>query len=326
MCGWKSISAAAILRNEGISKEMTPLPKLRSSTLASILTALAVALALWILVTTANIARTGWVPVPVGDDWDRWITYVSDPLPFWYFREHVDHRLVAPKMLFEVDHFVFHARGWFTLLCSFCLQALTGIMLSSLSGNVCPQDRRERLILASVIAACLFSAQQWVNFVQPFQVQFLLLYCAATAALLSLWKAAQQDWHATWIAVSIAAGIVATYSMANGVLLWPVLLLAAFWLRMPRRSMVPMATAAVLAGASFFYHWHRSIAPVVLPPAQRWPRVAIFLLAHLGSPMTPLAYMLRTYNQSLVAAAIPGALLGLAVLAGFIMLWRRRER
>jgi hypothetical protein len=312
----------------GVDKPGLP-AKTRPSILESCLTALAALLALWILVTTVNVARSGWTSVPIEDDWDRWITYLQAPHSLaWFFKQHLDHRLVVPKVLFEIDHFLFHARGWFTLLCVFCLQALTGILLWRLSAGVWRQDRAERLILAAVIAACIFSGQQWVNFVWPFQVEFPLVYCAATAALFSLWKGGQRDGTVTgvaWIAASIAAATAATYSMANGVLLWPVLLLAAFWLRMPRRWMAALAAGALLLGAPYFYHWHRAIAPV-FRPSERWPRAAIFLLAHLGAPLSPLARLFDSDNARLATVAIPGGLLALALLAGFTMLWRSRER
>src|ERR1700683_1060357 len=101
-----------------------------ASMMATLVTFLAVALAVWILLGTINITRAGWVPAPMADDWDRWDTYVTDHSTFsWFFREHVDHRRVMPKVLCASDHMEFHARGWFVILCSFCFQAATGIML-----------------------------------------------------------------------------------------------------------------------------------------------------------------------------------------------------
>ena len=301
----------------------------QASPLERLLTVLAAVLALWVLVTTANIVRVAWVPVPIGDDWDRWLTYVGAPhILGWLFQQHIDHRLVFPKLLFEIDHFVFHAQARFTLLCTFLLQALTAVLLWRLSGRICRQDRTERGILAAVIVACLFSAQQWHNFIWPFQVQFPLLYCAVTLALFSLWKAARNNWQggAPWVVASTVAAAIATYSMANGVLLWPVLLLAALWLRMPRRWLATLAVAALLLGPPYFYHWRKSIPPVPLPKAQLLPRAVVLFFANLGAPLTPLAMMFHTDNARLAAAAIPGILLALALLAGFVMLWRRREQ
>src|SRR5580700_9324334 len=126
------------------------------SGLAILFALLAVAIALWILLSTIVISHTGWVTVPVLDDWDRWITSIATHYsPSWFFIEHVDHRLAAPKILFMVDHLVFNGQGWFVLLCSYCLQLLTGIMLWRLSGRAYRRHWTESLLLAALIVSCL---------------------------------------------------------------------------------------------------------------------------------------------------------------------------
>ena len=136
-------------------------------------TLLSVALAAWVLFTTIGVARAGWTAIPIRDDWDRWTTYIQDHYSLaWFFREHIDHRLVVPKILLAVDHLAFHGRGWFVLIFSFCFQAVTGTILWWLSGRAYRQDRVERIALAAAIAACVFSAQQWLNFSGLFRFSF----------------------------------------------------------------------------------------------------------------------------------------------------------
>lgn len=294
--------------------------------------ALAALLAFWILITSIDIAREGWVPIPIVDMWDRWSTYFRDHYTWtWFWEQHIDHRLVAPKLLFAVDHLLFAGRGWFLLVCTFWIQALTGLILLRLSAHAFPQDRRERVILASVMAACLFSGQQWLNFIMPFQVQFPMVYCAAAAAFFALWKAAQPDsqgrsWHPLWIALTIIAAALSTYSMANGLLLWPVVLLAAFWLRAPRRPMTALIAAAILLGPVYLYHFHLAPVPLPMSAAEKASRAALFLLAELGSPMITLMSLGKTENARIAITVIPGALLLFALIAGFVMLWRRRAQ
>jgi len=228
-------------------------------------------------------------------------------------------------MLFAIDHLVFDARGWFLMVCAFCFQALTGIMLWQLAGRAYRQGSTERLMQAAAIAACIFSGQQWVNFVWPFQVQFPMVYCFAAAALFALWQSAERNWTPSWLAASILLAALSTYSMANGVLVWPVLILAAFWLGVPRRWIGAIAAGAILLGATYFYHWHKASVAIQPPASERLPRVVIFGLAHLGSPLAPLALLSDNDDVRLAVAAIPGLLLAIALLAGFVMLWKRRE-
>ncbi len=293
---------------------------------------LAVAIALWIFVTTVNISRAGWIAIPAADDWERWTTYLSDHYsPGWFFREHVDHRLAAPKILFAIDHLVFHARGWFLLSCSLAFQALTGLLLWRLSGHAGRQSLTERIVQASALAAFVFSGQQWLNFIRPFQVQFPMVYCAAAAAFFALWKAtepsADSKHGVRWIAVTIAMATLATYSMANGVLVWPVLLAAAVWLRLPRRSIGALAAGLVLIGATYFYHWHTSSEPGYrMTASERIPRLLVFWLGHLGSPVFPLAALRESEAFRISVAASVGGVLALALLGSFVLLVRRREQ
>ena len=266
--------------------------------------------------------------MPILDDWYRWSTYSVDHMSlYWLFRQHADHRLALPKVLFEIDRLFFLGRGWFLLICSFCVQALTGTMLWHLSVRSGPQDRKERLMLAAAITVGIYSAQQWFNFVMPFQVQFPLVYCTSMAALYFLWKAGERDrWGSgPWVLASIIAAAGATFSMANGILLWPVLILAAIWLRISWRGVSALALGGMLTCATFFYHWYSTAAMIALTPAERWSRITIFLFAHLGSPMLPIVMWSQQDNLRLAGAMLPGAILALTLLAAFVMLWLRRN-
>ena len=112
--------------------------------------------------------------------------------------------------------------------------------------------------------------------------------------------------------------------MANGLLLWPMLLLAGFWLRMPRRWMITLGISTILFGPPYLYHFHRAIIPLHLPPSTRPQRLATFLFAQLGAPMAPLAMLSKNEDVQLTIAAIPGVLVAVALLGLFLMLWRRR--
>ena len=299
----------------------------RFSPAVFLLTALAILCAAWILLTTANMARLAWVPVPLIDDWDRWITYLTDSRLEWFWHEHVDHRLVLPKVLFEVDHFLFAGRGWFLLVCSFCLQGITGFMLWRFAARIGQQERNERVMQAAVIIACLFSAQQWVNFVWPFQVQFPMVYCAATAAMFALYKASQHDppGGPLWFVGCVAAAVAANYSMANGVLLWPVLLVAAWWLRMNQRRLIAMAVTAIVCGVPYFYNWHKSSMPGSFSTGEHWLRIVAFWLVHLGSPASTVALWFNG-DTSLVIGGIVGSVVAATVLAWLVTMWRHPSR
>jgi hypothetical protein len=285
---------------------------------------LLIGLALWILGTTINLARTGWVAIPITDDLDRWFTFLKERFSVhWFFEQHFDHRLAAPKLLFALDYWLFHSRGWFLLVCEFCLQGLTALMLWRISSAVFPQGPMDRWVQAAVLASCLFSGQQWVNFVWPFQVSFIMVYCAAAAALFALWMSAERDWSLAWFSASILLAIVASYSMANGVLVWPVLILAAVFFRMPWRGVGGLAVFSVLIGATYFYHWQRAAVGIQPPLQERLWHAVVFALTLMGSPLAPRSTPFDRLRNYVI---IPGAIVAVALVIGLWMLCRRSAR
>ena len=299
----------------------------RRFVLERLFTAIAVVLAAWVVATTINLARVGRAAIPQADDWDRWTTYFRDHYTWWWFwQQHVDHRLFAPRLLFAFDHLVFDGRGWFLVVCSFCIQAFTAYLLWRLATRAYTQEPSERWVLAAWIVAFLFCGQQWFNFILPFQVQFPMVYCSALAAFVALWYAAMWDWPISWVALTIIAAAVSTYSMVNGLLLWPVLLLAAYWLRAPRRPLIAIAVAALLLGPPYLYHFHRAIVIEHLPPSEKPLRVVTFFLAQLGAPLAPLGKSWTSEGARLAVAIIPGVIMLLALGAASVVLCRRRTK
>ena len=291
----------------------------------------AVTIAIWIVSTTVLVIRAGYSPLPFWDEWDRWRRYLSHHYgPAGFFLQHNEHRLAVPGVLFAIDHLLFAGRDLFLLACTFCLQGLLGVMLWRLSWRARRQDRAGVVVLGCAIVSCLYSAQQYFNFIGGFQVQFPLLYCAAVAALFALWKGreAQQRLEpgGLWLAASMGLAVAGTYSMANGILIWPVLLLTALWSGM-RRSSGAIAVAGALVGMAYFHGWHRVNEPShPFASLAAAGRVATFWLVHLGSPAVPLASLSGNGTFAMACAAIFGGLLLLALAAEFISLWLFRDR
>jgi hypothetical protein len=282
------------------------------------------ALALWTVVTTVNIIRSGWNAVPVVDDWDRWLTYLNrKSIAGWLFAQHYDHRLAAPKLLFMLDAWAFHARGWFLLACSFLFQTLTLVLLWRLAGSSYPQSRRDRLVQAAVLATWMFSGQQWINIVLPFQVQFTMVYAAALSMLYVIWRSAENNWRTSWMVLGILLGLIATYSMANGILIFPIALLAGVSMRMPRRWIVVLSASSVFISCTYFYSWKR-FRPPQMTLIERLHRGVIFGLNHLGAPATLLPHALTNAISRAVFVEFPGGALAIGLIVTLMLLWRRR--
>ena len=176
-----------------------------------------------------------------------------------------------------------------------------------------------------MIACCLFSAQQSINFIWGFQVQFFLVYAAGAAALWALLPPPKRPvprGGAPGRGLPASGGRV-SYSMANSVLIWPVLLLTAVWLRVGRGALGLLGASGVLGCALYLHGWHTSPLDA---PAPLW-RVVWFALAHAGAPIVPLVRALggTPPDVGIAATLIGGMLLAYAAVQG-LLVWTRRPR
>jgi hypothetical protein len=159
--------------------------------------------------------------------------------PYW------GHRLVIPRLIFLADaHWLsFASLTWLTLLAQLVHIALLIVLACLLLGRKAPS----LFVLAiAVIFNLMLSPFQMENFVWGMQTMFTLVLAAATAAFLCL--------SFDNLALSIAFGIIASLTMPNGILVWPVLVAQTLYLRRGRKVVVALAAAgAVVIG---FYSWH----------------------------------------------------------------------
>lgn len=292
-----------------------------------LLNLLAWMLALWTLLTTVAATLAAYSALPYEDEWDTWLSYLRRGYHLgWFFALHNDHRLAAPRVLFAIDHLAFDGRRWFLVVSSYGLQAFLALLLWQFAKRDAVRDGPEDRVIGAAIVCALFSAQQAVNFYWGFQVQFFMVYAAGAASLFALLRSAgagSARRRAAWFAASLLLAVVCSYSMANGVLIWPILLLAAVWLKVDRPGLALAAAGTVLLPLLYFHGWHSSKLDAAAPLV----RVMVFALANLGAPLVPL---LASVGSAARTSVIVTALVGAALLAGaagaWVLLWRDRAR
>ena len=279
--------------------------------LAGLVLAAGVATAIYTIVSVYRLH----VVLPV---WDEWVsiddlrrlragTYGLGDLA----RQYNEHRLFVPRLFFFVDDLVFGMSDRFNLAVMFAFQAVNAAILIGLATRAVA-GRAARVLLAGFILLVLFSLRQEQNFTFGFQLQFTGVFTFAMLATLAFVRALDRfgavgaerrpgAW--TWFGLAMLLGATSTYTMANGVLAVPTLLVLALLVRAPAR--VSIATAAVAAGlAALYFHGF-----------QPGPRGLT-----LDDPLAnPLAYphFVAALMGNVVGADITGAeVLGVVGLAG----------
>jgi hypothetical protein len=269
-------------------------------------------------IAPAYIVITTYSPVPHWDEWSLF-NHLADGGGWslvWLWAQHNEHRIFLTKLFFLLDVDLFHGTQTFLLISIFLVQLLQVALLSwslRILGGLRGSAWRAG---TGLIAYCILCPTQYENFVWGFQLQFVMPAAMATLSVLTLllyWRE-KRSW---FLMVCIAAATIATWSLANGMLLWPLLVITAWWLRMKSPTLAALLTFGFLNLALYFYHYHR---PVSL--GSNLPMLSIggrlqYAVVYLGS-----TFVRHSSGAVALIAGIVGIGAGLFVLARVL---RQRE-
>jgi hypothetical protein len=200
--------------------------------------------------------------VPLWDEWQEIDAIVTapnhQPAISWLWSLHNEHRVVFYRLLLLADIQLFHGKHWISLWSMLVVQCLFLVTLGWMVHFAGVRGTLWRAIVG-LGAFVLFCPSQWENFGWAFQISFLLPGFFLLLALSALLKYEQsiREFRPKWIylTLSIAAASAATYANANGVVLWPLLILAATVL-VPRPTVIaPYVGFAALLIGSYLYHY-----------------------------------------------------------------------
>ena len=300
-------------------------PQARDLQISTVLSWLILLGGLLTIGVAAYMVLASYSPLPFWDEWSELHHFAAErqqPFVSWLWTQHNEHRILTTKLLLMADLYIFRGRQTLLLTSIFSIQLLQ-LFLLSWSMWVLGGLRAERWRTAvGLVAFCLFCATQWENLVWGFQVCFvlpLLLASAAFAGLVLYWRRRllQPGGRVTWLflVLSMLAAEVATLSLSNGLLLWPLLLAAAILLRLGRPAVIVVVVVGTVCIASFFYGYY-------LPDAQSGPGAALqhagdrlhYVLVYLGSPWT---------RSSIGLATLFGVIGLVAALSGVLWAWPR---
>jgi hypothetical protein len=245
------------------------------------------------------------------DGWDEVgaAVYGSSQLnPAWLWVQHSEHRLIISKIFLAVDLYWFHASQVFLLVSIFAIQflhlMLLGWAMRALGGWRGALWRTGM----GLAALCLFCPTQWENFVWGFQVCFVLPCLFATASIVGLlryWMDSRQpgrrpSW--AWLVIANLAALGATYSLANGSLLWPILIAAAILLRLRFPAALSFVLTGAVSSALYLFHYMR-------------PRWHADPVSSLRQPVALFKYLTAYFGSSFIRGNFPvAAILGFAGL------------
>lgn len=308
--------------------------------LSKVLAFLAVIAALVILIDTLVVLYVCYTPTPWDDMWDFWRwSFRYNGNAIWHLAaQHNEHRIALGRIFFLIDEFWFSGTAKFLAVCIPAMQLAHAVLLWILNRKESSFSKPTLWFLGACALGAMFSLQQFANFTWYFQLTFIAVYFCASASFIALLKCGHGSRGSTapltrrgrwWLAAAVVFAVCSTYSVANGLLIWPLLLSLAFSLSLTWGARLIILLFGILSWVAYFVGY-------VLPPGAPSPLQALlhldqfarFFVCILGSPFAPLAVKLGKLaqpDQITNLAAASGGLGLLGVLAYLILLWRHRR-
>jgi hypothetical protein len=267
--------------------------------------------------------------VPFWDEWteiDAIATAPHHQLPLnWLWSQHNEHRVVFYRLLLLADIHLFHGKHWISFWSILAVQILFLVCLAWML-HFCGVRGTLWRAIVGLGAFALFSPAQWENFRWAFQISFLLpgfLLILALSAVLKYQRSVlqlQPQW--VYLALSIVVAAAATYSNANGILLWPLLLLFAIAI-VPRVEVIASYAAfGALFIALYLYHYVGPSARSSPLDSLRHPLwICEYIAEYVG--LTHILWGVRIPNSFAISSGAFGLLVALAVVV--MVLWRRKR-
>jgi hypothetical protein len=250
-----------------------------------------------------------FAPIPA---WDYWETVAHlpryeafDPSVLWDQR--YEHRVVFAEMIYAADWMVFQGRQILPAILNVVLYGMEVVLLAFALFHTSGIPRHAAFAAVCLMAALLAFPGTTYSLNLPILVHFFMSQAAVIA---SLWLLSRDH-----VLSAAAAAIVATFSLANGIAIWPFLIFFAWLRRQSLRRLGVLAGAFVLSTAAFFTGYHNlgnfNPARVFSRPAY----LAGYYFRYVSMPFGATS----PYTGFIVGV---GAIV--ALLALFATAWRRR--
>ena len=230
--------------------------------------------------------RDFWKFMPVLEAIDRG----ESLLPLLFKHHGHGHRLVVPRLFYLAEYSFFQGRNVFLLSASMMLHvAFLSILLRAVLKRENALSLCERIFALGFVLAVGLSATQYGNFIRPWNIHWSLcgigvisaLACGIRIHASSANDSPRKAWF--WWTLAVTAAWIANYSMANGLLAWPCLLLAGGLLRLKWPFMAGIAAMSGLAIPLFLVDLSGVSAATKV---DRIGDIFVWMLKCLGSPVS----------------------------------------
>jgi len=241
----------------------------------------------------------------------------------YLFRQHNEHRKAAPRLVILALGQITHWRNPPEMYTHWALMCVTALVVYRAFRRELA-DRTQAIVLFVPMMLLLASPRSYDALLgDGFPHYLSILFLVAALVILNFGR---PTWRA--LAGAIACGLVTSFSISNGLLVWPfglVVLLAQVRERTPPTSLWPRAAVWTAVGAlTFAFYFHGYVDPGNHTTARVFIATPLRGIGHFlalnGSVMAPIA------EDAIVFGAVMVTLYVGLMLVVAVDWWRNRER
>jgi hypothetical protein len=283
-------------------------------------------LALGVVFMLVLIVHYG-VNTPFWDQWEMVPLFQSvdnHTLTFHQlWMQHNEHRVLFPNIVLLIAAYITHWHTGVEILIGLGLATITATLLFTMLGRSF-RNNGLRLFVASLVAAWFFSPVQWENWSWGWQVEWFMCIAATVASLYLLVRLVSTNSQRSkqiLLGLACITGLIGTYSLAGGQLVWPVGLILLLISRQKKQFNIAWAAVGVLAIAVYYHNYVNTPSPsgsslhVVFHNPVGFVQ---FFLVYLGGPVAASPNL-----QTLTL--VFGTILVLALVPLLYLLWPKRK-
>jgi hypothetical protein len=266
----------------------------------------------------AAVSFWSYTPLPCMDNWyfiyqvDRWKAGAFS-LTDLLWSIHNGHRILIPHLFHLADFVLFQGKNYFLLVSILSAQLIHAFMFDRLAAGAGRIHGSTRRVAFGFVLFCLFSPVQRENFMCGWEIAYIIPFVSATVAFAALALHASQSRERSsnkWIVASVAAALIGNFSLASGILIWPILLLEAAALRLSKRALFGIAACTAIV--------------IVLRVLDVSPENAQIVGSSLGHMPEVLRFFTALFSKSWSATAeFPGTAFTALTIASVIALFMR---
>jgi hypothetical protein len=230
--------------------------------------------------------------------WDQWSMvplfdklYTGHLTIMDLFTQHNEHRIFFPQLVMLLIGVITKYNNIAEMYLSWVLLCLIASLL--LRFYVCTFGATKRAMIKFIpVVWLIFSLRQWENLLWGYQIQFFMV---VLFFILSLYLLATSQNSIIRFAASVLSGIICTFSLANGLLVWPIGLIQILWSwraqgnesrRVYRNRLYIWCVIGMLAFVAYFIGYTQpSYHPSLVFSLQNPFSAISFFFVCIGSPL-----------------------------------------